>query len=369
METSTARERDAFNVTMIMERACRLASHSWEYGTAAEALIELHNPELSVFSQHPFPGGKLPLVDVEKTPGLKYAKALIRTGQQTLIDGDGSAGDPASLGVVCLLIGQTHKEYAIAAESQARFILEKTPRFKNGAISHRENVAELWADFTYMVPPFLSYLAIATNNESLMRQSQLQCHLYEEILRARAPSKEPSHLWRHIVGPEAQDLGLWSTGNGWAVAGICRTLATMKKCEEGKYLHSEKERLQHSIMDILDGAMLAPRAGYPALLCNYLDDDTWFGEIAGTALLGAVAYRMVVLAPLKFGERYAIFAESCWEAIKPCINPTSGAVVPTSNELDWKSREPSLNGSSEGQSFTVMLFAARRDYMARHAGK
>lgn len=266
------------------------------------------------------------------------------------------------------MIGQTHEEYTVAAESQARFILEETPRFKNGAISHRENVAELWADFIYMVPPFISYLAIATKNESLMKQSQLQCHLYEDILCARAPFKEPSRLWQHIVGPEAQDLGFWSTGNGWAAAGICRTLATMKKCEEGKGLHSEKERLERSILDILDGAILAPRAGHPALLCNYLNDDTWFGDIAGTALLGAVAYRMVVLVPLRFGDKYAIFAESCWEAIVLCTNPASGAVVPTSNELDWKSREPSLNGSSEGQSFSVMLFAARRDYMARQAG-
>lgn len=89
MEHSAACQRDFLDVNKIMERACRLASHSWEHGTVAEALLELHNPELSVFGENPFPGGKLPLVEVEKTPGLKYAKRMIRTGQQTLIDGDG----------------------------------------------------------------------------------------------------------------------------------------------------------------------------------------------------------------------------------------------------------------------------------------
>ena len=276
----------------------------------------------------------------------------------------GAAGDPASLGVSCLLIGQTYEEYFVAAESQSRFLLEKVPRWENGAISHRDNYAELWADFIYMAPPFLSYLAVATKNESLLRQSQSQCRLYEEILRAQAPSRKPSNLWRHIIGPVAQDLGFWSTGNGWAAAGMCRVLATMMKSEEGKDLYCEIEELKLSIMGILDSAMLSPRAGYRALLCNYLDDDGWFGDIAGTALLGAVAYRMMVLVPRDFGGRYAVFAESCWEAIVPCTNPATGIVAPTANQENWKSHTPSLNGSSEGQSFAVMLFAARRDYVA-----
>ena len=89
MQSLLTCQQNTFNVTEVMQQASMLASHSWEYGTAAEALLELHNPELSVFSQNPFPGNQLPRVDVEKTPALKFAKGKLRTGQLTLIDGDG----------------------------------------------------------------------------------------------------------------------------------------------------------------------------------------------------------------------------------------------------------------------------------------
>ncbi len=136
----------------------------------------------------------------------------------------GSACDPASLGNCCLLIGQTESGYGVAAKDQASFILDKVPRWNNGAISHREAVAELWADSMFMVPPFLSYRAVAVDDQSLLREACRQCQLYEEVLK---PQKSQL-LWQHIVGPQ-EDPGQWSTGNGWVAAGMCRTLATMKK--------------------------------------------------------------------------------------------------------------------------------------------
>ena len=74
-----------------MGKACEQALHSWEYGTAAEALLQLHNPELSVFSHEPFPGDNLPSPEVSKTPGLVYAEKFIRIGCNTLIDANGKS--------------------------------------------------------------------------------------------------------------------------------------------------------------------------------------------------------------------------------------------------------------------------------------
>ncbi len=80
-----------FDIHQVMNNACEQASHSWEYGTAAEALLQLHNPELSIFSKDPFPGGKIPSPDILKMPGLLYAKNFIRLGQNTLIDAGGES--------------------------------------------------------------------------------------------------------------------------------------------------------------------------------------------------------------------------------------------------------------------------------------
>lgn len=78
-----------YNVEAVANQAQRLASHSWEYGTAAEALLELYNPNLSVFGKNPFPGGHVPVVNWEAIKSLSYVKPFIQTDGQTLIDGDG----------------------------------------------------------------------------------------------------------------------------------------------------------------------------------------------------------------------------------------------------------------------------------------
>jgi hypothetical protein len=76
-------------VYKIMEQACGRALHSWEYGAAAESLLELYSPELSVFGQDPFPNGKLPTVDWPEVKSLAYSKQFIKTDADILIDGYG----------------------------------------------------------------------------------------------------------------------------------------------------------------------------------------------------------------------------------------------------------------------------------------
>ena len=75
----------------VMAAGARLAKASWEYGAAAEALIELHNPELSVFAVDPFPAARIPESTVDAIPGLTYAKKHICTDKRTLIDADGQS--------------------------------------------------------------------------------------------------------------------------------------------------------------------------------------------------------------------------------------------------------------------------------------
>jgi hypothetical protein len=69
--------------------------------------------------------------------------------------GDGSAGDPASVGIAVLLANwtqqqQDNEDYARAATAQVDYLLgPKVPKTIDGAISHRVDQLQLW----YASPP------------------------------------------------------------------------------------------------------------------------------------------------------------------------------------------------------------------------
>ena len=79
-------------ISNVIAQGHRLATHSWEYGAFAEALLEWYNPAYSVFGADPFPGGKVPVLQVGDVQALAYAKPHIWTNMSTLVDGDGEFG-------------------------------------------------------------------------------------------------------------------------------------------------------------------------------------------------------------------------------------------------------------------------------------
>ncbi|KAL0065400.1 hypothetical protein AAF712_007609 [Marasmius tenuissimus] len=362
-----------FDIQKVASLAESLPSHSWEWGTASEALLELRSPSYSVFGCRPFP---VPSLRKEEVPSLDYAFQKIvlggeNSGPNQLADGDGATGDPASLGVSAVLLGKTIPEYAAAARRMKEYLVEDAPRWENGAISHRVEAPELWADFVYMAPPFLAYYAVSTNDLALLQQSVDQCGLYREVLRV--PSK--NNLWKHIVGPTHPDPGLWSTGNAWAAAGMTRVLATVIRSPKSLIASEEwrkdaVDKLTEWISEIVEGAMDSPMDG--GLLRNYLDDTSddghGYGEISGSSLIAAVVYRMAVLQPKVFGERHIRWAEGIRRTLGDGDESSGsehvtreGIVTPAVNPLDWNDTEPFTTGSPEGQNFVVMMYAAWRD--------
>ncbi|KAF8970087.1 hypothetical protein BDZ97DRAFT_1791881 [Flammula alnicola] len=383
-----------FDIHAVLSLATSLPSHSWEYGTASEALLELFDASHAVYGAQPFP---VPTLSPQNSPSLAYAKEKIVIGvpPNGLSDGDGAVGDPASLGVSAVLLGKTDETFAQAAKAEAQWVLEQAPRWWNGAISHRVQYAELWADFVYMAPPFLAYYGVATNNASVLHTAVEQCLLYRQILIANTtvssaspPTTHPTPaygLWTHILGPVNFDPGLWSTGNAWAAAGTMRVLATLVKApsslfksEGSSTLASTTWKIQataslvHSIREILDGAIRAPADG--GLLRNYLDDTTWFGETSGSALLASVAYRLATLSSSRFSllgsaslskaevQDYVAWAERIRATFGTDSHiTTNGTATPAVNPLGWGDRAPYTAGSPEGQNFVVLMYAAWRD--------
>ncbi|KAJ7122692.1 hypothetical protein C8R43DRAFT_1032267 [Mycena crocata] len=366
-----------FNISAVTATAKFLPSHSWEYGTAAQAILELESPDLSVFGLAPFP---VPARAPETVSSLAYAATKIQFGIHGISNGGGAAADPASLGVAAVMLGKTNDTFANATQAEIDYVLDLVPRWPNGAISHRADFAELWADFMYMLPPFIAYFAADTNNATLLEASYLQCGYYREVLLFGSNATEfaPTNtsvtggLWHHIVGPQSPEPGLWSTGNAWAAAGMARVLATIIKAPVAhgtKWRHDAIADLTAWIKEIIDGARAAEMDG--GLLRNYLNDNSTehgFGEISGSALLAATAYRMVLLAPDVFTVKpYVAWADSIRTTLggyDAAGNPhitVNGTATPAVNPLGWLDPIPFTAGSPEGNNFVVLLYAAWRD--------
>ncbi|KAL0568394.1 hypothetical protein V5O48_013592, partial [Marasmius crinis-equi] len=86
---STIPSSPGFDIQAVSSLAQSLPSHSWEYGTASQALLELYNSSLSVFGCDPFN------VDVQPygVRGLEYAQQVItisEDGKNALASGDGA---------------------------------------------------------------------------------------------------------------------------------------------------------------------------------------------------------------------------------------------------------------------------------------
>lgn len=270
-----------------------------------------------------------------------------------------------------IFIGQTQESFLSAAERQIDHLLTDVPRWSNGAISHREDYAELWADFVYMVPPALAYWAIQSANETLLRYAIEQCLLYRDVLAVSDNADadaDAAGLWHHIIGPQNEDLGIWSTGNAWTAAGMTRVLATAKKSPWAEVLAPDSGRLTAAIRDILDAAIALDNAEpSEPLLRNYLDDRSWFGELSGTTLLVATTYRMARLDPATFGPGYVAWADGKRGEVVTRING-DGLLSPVINPLNWGDRTPGT-ASPEAQSFAVLMFAAYRDFKGASCGR
>lgn len=221
-----------------------------------------------------------------------------------------------------------------------------------------------------MAPPFLAYYAADSDDEALLMEAVRQCRLYREVLQLDDGSSYGT-LWRHIIGPEAEDMGLWSTGNAWAAAGMARVLATVMKAPiaQGRLWRDEAiDQLTLYIKEILDGVLGVDLDN--GLVRNYMDDlegPLGFGEISGTSLLAATAYRMAVINPRVFGRPYILWAERVRHTLggsdregNPHITE-EGIAQPAVDPLDWKNPIPVTTGSPEGQSFVALLYAAWRD--------
>ncbi|KAK7903044.1 hypothetical protein LTR67_001061 [Exophiala xenobiotica] len=385
---------EEFDPAKVVAQAFKTTSRSWEFGALTRALLEYENPNLTVFSLEPFPGGRIPEIshpaDVE---ALRYAKSVIWTNHSDLlIDGEGSPSDPASLGTAALLLSAHDNAYFEAARRQAEYLLQRATRFHinetASAISHRDEPPELWGDFIYMVPPFLAYYGVATQDLRFLKEAVHQCQLYNDVLRTDVSLETGDicrGLWRHIVSdpmilPTAtccSDPDVWLTSNAWAVAGMTQVLATIVKWQpplDGGVARSDYARfagvakgaLVEIITAMLTCVVRQARDPESSLVKNYLDGplarsaEYAFGDTAGTALMSAAVYRLAVLEPTTFARPDLLdWADINWHVVSKHID-NKGIVGPVADVSNVPSKVP-VQQTSEGQSMVLLMYSARQD--------
>ncbi|RDB22323.1 hypothetical protein Hypma_010490 [Hypsizygus marmoreus] len=379
----------------VFEVSARLAEGaktSWELGTRAQAILSLNVTAYSVLSpSKPLPpSSSVPSeVSTSLEPVLEIARTVVAgrgasngniTGPQALIR-DGSAADPASIGVAVLLAnwtGQGGEDYAGAAKDQLDFLLLEVPRTSDGAISHRVEQVQLWSDFVYMVPPFLAYYGVTTQNRTLLVQAHDQIKLYRSYLR----DTKANNLWKHVLlGVNGTDEGHWSTGNGWAAAGMLRVLGTIQNSQYAKTMKNEQKDLAAWIKEI-HGGMYPHLDSDTNLFPNYasraVDARGNFLDASSTALMASTVYRLSLL----WGEHSHLpMAERSRKALS---SPSATSTGPTNSNSNSSTAEllhlsnagwltPVVNPHSygvqgsespEGQAFVVEMQAAWRDWVA-----
>ncbi|KAF9805683.1 hypothetical protein IEO21_08957 [Rhodonia placenta] len=298
------------------------AQQTWELGTEGEALTEYDAPSLSVFANASLPPSP-PYNLTALAPVLQIARNVVGSRSNSSqpqplwnVSG-GAAGDPVSIGQAVLLANWTGAPepypgvdsavtYARAAAEQLEYTLQVVPRTTNGAISHRIEQVQLWADSVYMVPPFLAYYGVVMGNQSLLSEAYTQIKLYRGYLYDSKAS-----LWQHIMLGENDDPGFWSTGNGWAAAGMLRVLATIKNSPWASDMKGEMNDLTSWVREIQDGMYphLQPNV---SLFHNYANETASFLDASSTALLAATVYRLALLAGV---HTHLPLAEQCRRAL------------------------------------------------------
>ncbi|KAI0641706.1 Six-hairpin glycosidase-like protein [Trametes meyenii] len=396
-----AQELSDEQLSGVKARLAEGATHSWEIGTRAQALIEFDTPSYSVLNNSalPPPQGSPPssldeVISIAQGVVQNRTKANVQ-GAQPLVDaGGGAAGDPPSIGVAVLLANWTGSgdEYGAAAADQLAFILEKVPKTDDGAISHRTEQVQLWSDFVYMVPPFLAYYGVLTKNQSLVQQAYDQCRLYRKYL----VDDDAGGMWKHILLGTNTDSGHWSTGNGWAAAGMLRVLGTIQHSQYAKSMKNQAKDLTNWVAEIHNG--IYPHLRTNSLFGNYADDSAAFDDASSTAILASTVYRLALLSGI---HTHLPLAEQCRKALSTPASSTASSSSSSSVSASSSSTTATAPASSassttapstlahftsdmwltpvvnpnqfgiegsrspEGQAFVVEMYAAWRDWVAQ----
>ncbi|ORX38179.1 hypothetical protein BD324DRAFT_619871 [Kockovaella imperatae] len=380
----------------VLENAVESSFHSWEIGTLVEAILETYYPSTRAFGYDPnYLNGKVPTEALQVVVAalgsypwsgspestalntssadlsdyLSPSSAPVTLAPQALVNGDGSLGDPCSLGAGVWTLAEfltqqaasqslsTGNEgaddYAWAVGNQLQY-LRQQPTSSNGTMSQRENGFQLWADMGYMIPPFLASLGLATSSDDL-----LALGINQWLLESSALLDTTKDIFRHINDFDAR---LWATGNAWMLYGACRVLASIGVAGETSNLAAQVGSTVRQLSAIfpaifaqLDSDNLVPNYMYES------EPSLSIGDAAGTALIVAAYYRFAALAPRYATQTLTAQANKAFDGVIAQLGDDGWLthVVDPMGTNGWVVNLNSGQRSPEGQSFLAHMWVAR----------
>lgn len=296
--------------------------HSWEQGVAMQAFWESGDYQTAC------------------TLGGEAAYRNMPDGRLAAIGGMEAATDPCAVGEVLIwMIGQkTSKELNAACKGLLDWALSGAPRNNEGIVYHMVDSKQFWVDSIYMLPPFLA--AAGRFQEALAQIDGYWKALY-------LPEKKLlAHRWDDDAG-EFIRADAWGTGNGWAMAGLCRVIDLLKPGE----FEAERERLIRMNRELISSV-----AGYireDGLAHDVLDDPKSFEEAALPMLFAYSVYRGMHSGWL--GDDYKTLAERCRKAATAKVDEL-GFIHDVAGAPHFD--KPGI--SPEAQAFFIMMESARK---------
>jgi unsaturated rhamnogalacturonyl hydrolase len=299
--------------------------NSWEQGVAMDAFFEQGDREVVIAlakeaAHRRIPDGRLAMIRPDEgiTDSCSVGEALIFSFRET---------DDKDLGDAC--------------DALLNWALKSAPRNPDGIVYHVPNRPEFWVDSMYMLPP---YLAAAGHPEEALRQIYGYC---------TALFDRETGLFSHMWDDERQVFvrkDFWGVGNGWAVAGLARTIDLLPET-----MSSQKQELVRMAGALVDSLLRYKRSDW--LFHDVIDDPGSFVEVNLSQMLAYTIYRGLVAGWLS-GD-YESSARSLRQVVSEKVD-RFGLVQGVCGSPGFD--KPGV--AAEGQSFYLLLDAVAQRWAA-----
>lgn len=215
----------------------------------------------------------------------------------------------------------------------------KTPRAKNGGVSHRAETVELWDDTVYMLNMFLLEMYRLTKDEKYIADFLEQFNAHDEKL-----IDPKSGLWVHGYDDDNLDYNdgcsimgwpdkttrkssqIWARGNGWVGMALSDALNTVPR--SSKYWKPMQKAFVHYVQSI--APLQDPSSGHWYQLVTLPSEPRNFLESSCTAMF---AYTITMGLKMKIldKQQYGPMADKAYQGLRSMSLKSGGEayLIPT----------------------------------------
>ena len=258
--TSGPHSESAQRIERAMAAAMAMQRRDWEQGILAQAMLEAGDRERVILLTK--------AAIVQRTPDGRLGVVI-----------SGSPTDPSMGGVAYAKAAEWSGDAQIrqAVNGLLEWIRIKAPRNPDGVLYHVFGAPEMWSDGLNCAPPFLA--AMGFYDQALKQIEGYRQRLWNPEKKLLA------HIWDDGKR-QLRDGNFWGGGNGWAAAGLARTIRSLPS-DRGQ----DREQLAEFCREIVDGCLAHQHAD--GLFHNVVDQPATFIETNLAQMLAYAVYEGV----------------------------------------------------------------------------